>query len=105
MFSEYSKLIGLIILIVAVIALFIVGTKLYKKSKIAAFFAVFVLSYFIYSSFVNALFSMYRWVEGTTEWDKLASYYLKSFQFNIVPAIILTIVLYLLILLFNIRKK
>ncbi|MBL4931219.1 hypothetical protein [Clostridium paridis] len=76
----------------------------YSLKVIVTFISSLLCTYLIVGYVKSTVFAAIHWVEGVTIWDKLREYYVRTFNQNIIPSIILAVLLTAFIMLIR-RKK
>ena len=105
MLSVSGIIVGIIIILVAITAITFIGLILYKKSKALSLIIVFVLSYLFVCVIKNIVWSNVSWAAGTTKLDMLSWYFIKSFEWNIIPTLVVTIIVYCIVVFLGRNKK
>ncbi|WP_238886221.1 hypothetical protein [Clostridium sp. YIM B02551] len=75
----------------------------YSLKVIVTFISSLLCTYLIVGYVKSTVFAAIHWVEGVTIWDKLREYYVRTFNQNIIPSIILAVLLTTFIM--RIRRK
>ncbi|MDD7794144.1 hypothetical protein [Clostridium sp. 'White wine YQ'] len=65
----------------------------YSLKVIITFISSLIITYLIVGYVKSTVFAAIHWIEGVTIWDKLREYYIRTFDQNIIPAIILAVLL------------
>jgi len=77
-----------------------------KKSKVIINFIIsFVIAFFIVGYIRNNMFAKIHWVADVTIWDKFREYYVRTFSFNLIPALVIAIVPTIIMLIVNKNKS
>lgn len=63
-----------------------------KNRLIYVFLISFVVAYFVLGYVINAKMVHIDWLEGTTIWQKLYEYYIRTFFQNLIPTLIIAII-------------